>query len=301
MIGVENITYAHIDATTYCNARCPQCVRNFYGWNEPINFPLVHLSYDKLESIVNQIPHKIDSLFCGNFGDPLMNPDLNKLITLFNHNIINTNGSIGTKDTWENLAISNTNVVFSIDGLEDTNHIYRQDVRWDAIMKRVEWFIQSGGTANWKFIVFEHNAHQIHEAEKRSKDMGFESFNTVNHGRDYGPILDDTGKEIGWLNSVNNKQHEIDMEYELELINNPIELNTTYEDYEIQCMMKNENSFYINPLGDIVPCCYIGSSLEYKSFGTTIQEQLNSYKYIQDGWNTKECLEKCAMECGKCQ
>ena len=70
---------------------------------------------------------------------------------------------------YKQLARLNCTIVFGIDGLEDTNHLYRQGVKWNNLMDRVQTFISEGGKANWQFIPFEHNKHQIHDAKKLSE------------------------------------------------------------------------------------------------------------------------------------
>ena len=52
---------------------------------------------------------------------------------------IHTNGGARNVEFWENLgklskiAGKNILVIFSVDGLEDTNHIYRRNVKWDKL------------------------------------------------------------------------------------------------------------------------------------------------------------------------
>jgi sulfatase maturation enzyme AslB (radical SAM superfamily) len=67
-------------------------------------------------------------------------------------------------------------MIFSIDGLEDTNHIYRRNVKWDKLISNVKSFINAGGVAEWDYLVFKHNEHQLEEAEKFSKELGFKFF-----------------------------------------------------------------------------------------------------------------------------
>ena len=48
-----------------------------------------------------------------------------------------TNGANQTKKFWQNLSARLTEedtVEFSIDGLEDTNHLYRKNSNWQSIM-----------------------------------------------------------------------------------------------------------------------------------------------------------------------
>ena len=80
-----------------------------------------------------------------------------------------------------------THVVFSIDGLEDTNHLYRRNVQWHKVMENAKSFIDAGGLARWRMIVFEHNAHQLKDAEQLSKAMGFGKFD-INGGYTFSAI-----------------------------------------------------------------------------------------------------------------
>ena len=81
-------------------------------------------------------------------------------------------------------------VTFGIDGLADTNEIYRRQVDWKKLMLNVEAFINAGGVADWQFILFEHNIHQLKEAEELSKNMGFNKFFTIDN---YDRVSEDTG------------------------------------------------------------------------------------------------------------
>ena len=152
----------HVEASTYCNARCPLCPRSLYGYKVEEVYPELHLSIDKFQECLLQFPNRTFVYFNGNLGDPMMNPNILELANMTNcRTSITTNGSIGTQNTWQSLAKNNVEVVFSIDGLEDTNHLYRQDVEWNKIIDRVKWFIDAGGRGEWKFIVFLHNMHQV--------------------------------------------------------------------------------------------------------------------------------------------
>jgi len=68
---------------------------------------------------------------------------------------------------------NNLSVTFSIDGLENTNHMYRQGVQWKRIMANARAYIEAGGQAVWKCLVFEHNQHQLTEIKNLARQMGF--------------------------------------------------------------------------------------------------------------------------------
>jgi len=91
---------------------------------------------------------------------------------------IHTNGGVHNTDWWEELAhIINGygKIDFGIDGLEDTNHLYRQGVNFGQAIDNAQAFIRAGGKAQWNFIVFKHNEHQLRTASILSKIIGFEN------------------------------------------------------------------------------------------------------------------------------
>ena len=66
----------HVEASTYCNARCPLCPRSLYGYKVEGVYPEVHLQLDKFKECLAQIPEREYVYFNGNLGDPMMNPKI---------------------------------------------------------------------------------------------------------------------------------------------------------------------------------------------------------------------------------
>ena len=64
-----------------------------------------------------------------------------------------------------------------------TNHLYRQGVNWANVERSMDAFIGAGGRARWDFLIFEHNQHQVDEAETLAKRKGFEKFMKKKTGR----------------------------------------------------------------------------------------------------------------------
>ena len=194
MYKSEEITTVHLEVTERCNASCPQCARNINGGE--VN-PLLHdaeLSLADVKKILR--PKFIKQLkrlyMCGNYGDPISARDTLEMFEyLRSHNdkmqlSFHTNASAKTPEWWSRLPASmgkNHYVVFSVDGLEDTNHLYRQGTVWKKIMENARAFIAAGGRARWDFIVFGHNEHQVETARALSESMGFEKFNVKKSNR----------------------------------------------------------------------------------------------------------------------
>jgi MoaA/NifB/PqqE/SkfB family radical SAM enzyme len=182
MIQLNDIKYIGIEATSFCNLHCPQCPR--YDEQGFLNKWLTpgHLDVDKFKQNFDpaSVPNLRTVMFEGSHGDCMMHPRILELLEFFNHvkdlQVV-TNGTIRSPEWWQSLAsVPNLTVTFSIDGLSDTNSIYRINSNFDTIINNAKSFIQAGGRAVWKYIVFKHNEHQIKQAEQFALDLGFKEF-----------------------------------------------------------------------------------------------------------------------------
>ena len=53
-----NVTHLHIEASSYCNARCPGCPRNAYGYPLEGFFKEAHFTTEKLSEILEKFPNE---------------------------------------------------------------------------------------------------------------------------------------------------------------------------------------------------------------------------------------------------
>jgi len=138
----------------------------------------------------------------GNFGDPIYHRKFHELIGILNQYgkgySVTTNGSRRNTDWWAktiSLLQSNPNagIRFSVDGLEDTNHIYRVNSKWGDIELAMRGCADAGIHTIWKFIVFKHNQHQIEEARALATSWGveFAYVTSSRYGPRYGYSMDD--------------------------------------------------------------------------------------------------------------
>jgi sulfatase maturation enzyme AslB (radical SAM superfamily) len=185
---------------------------------------------------------QLDKMFmCGNYGDPAAGKytlDIFREFRWSNPDIVlgmNSNGGIQTTFWWYELAkIMNQPtdyVVFSIDGLEDTNSVYRKNVSWSKVVNNARAFIEAGGSAHWDMLVYQHNQHQVDECEQLARDMGFSWFRAKVSKRGFTPALQ---FPTGWQ---------------------PITAPST----TIACHALKEQSVYIDAQGNIGPCCWLGT------------------------------------------
>ena len=197
-LKIDQIKRLQLELTTFCNAKCPSCERAKYNVLPEFIYKKQLNSIEvSLEQIKKWIPlDKMKSLMhihlCGNIDEPTLNTEIFEICKYFEDTCedhvwihISTNGGTRNKEFWKRMAsLKRTLIIFGIDGLEDTNHIYRKNVKWKKLQDNFRTYIKYGGTASWQFIIFEHNKHQEDEARTTSQNEGFVSFNTVYSSRE---------------------------------------------------------------------------------------------------------------------
>lgn len=173
---ISNIENLHIELINSCFAKCAFCPRQLL---------LRKKDYIKQQSIsLDFFKTKVDfkklngsMVFCGSLGEPSCYDDLLNLllyIRMKNNQIkiqVHTNGSFRDESWWRTLANRlkynpQNQVTFAIDGIGETHSIYRQGTSFNKICKNLKAFTDEGGNAYIKFLLFEHNKHQIKEIKQ---------------------------------------------------------------------------------------------------------------------------------------
>jgi len=193
--GIEKIPRVQIELTNYCNARCNMCEREQVHNGDMKGGPEVHLNnkFVTLKEIEQAFSGDWNLLakvaFVGNVDEPTINPEIFEIIEFFQNkfkrkNVISiaTNGGARDEEFWTKMGKVSYehdglfSVVFGIDGLEDTNHLYRKNVNWAVLQRNFRAYISAGGLADWQFIPFSWNEHQLDDAREFAKKEGFEQF-----------------------------------------------------------------------------------------------------------------------------
>jgi len=168
--------------TTHCNARCRGCPRTDKDTGKKISWlTLSHMKLSTFKAITTGQDNVRHIKICGEFGDPVMNPQLQDMIdyamtTTDITMMINTNGGLRNASWYKSLADQYGKrivIVFGIDGLDhDTNWKYREGVIFDKAYNNMLSFHQNGGDATWQFILFSWNEHQLEEVRARGLSLG---------------------------------------------------------------------------------------------------------------------------------
>ena len=237
---MRRINVLHLETTDVCQLACPLCARETdTNFNKKLQH---HLTIPHIQKhFSDRVIKGLDKVFaCGNYGDPAAGKntlDIYRWFRSLNPNItlgMNTNGALQTTFYWHELGQlfnqPHDYVVFSIDGLEDTNPVYRVNSNWAKLMANAEAYISAGGSAHWDMLVYKHNQHQVDACQQLAKDMGFKWFRATMCKI---PLVQKLEIPFGW--------------------NRPL-VSTG----PIKCHALNEKSAYIDAHGRLSPCCWLG-------------------------------------------
>lgn len=276
MYKLEDIKKIHLEVTQRCQAACPMCDRNMNGGEDNPHISNAELSLDDCKKIFQpEFIKQLDTMImCGNLGDPIIAQDTLEIFEYFRHCnpdiwlSMNTNAGARNSDWWKNLAKAfgkKGAVIFSVDGLRDTNHLYRQNVKWNLVENSMHSFISSGGRARWDFLIFEHNQHQVDQAEKLSKEIGFESFTakktarfvtTKSEPKNEHQAVDRKGNKTKQIKKPDKKYQNQALTKQEKIIEKYGSMDAYYDAAPIQCKVKSEGSLFITAEGLAMPCCW---------------------------------------------
>lgn len=268
MIAYQDIRDVHLEISTMCNAACPLCPRNFRGHPYNDGYPEINFTLENARTIFKPVfLNQLNRIrINGNYGDIVMNPEAVDVIRYFrehNQNLtiqISTNGSARNAAFWKLLAELDTQVLFCLDGLEDTHYLYRQNTKWSTIIKNAKTYIAAGGKATWKFVKFDHNVHQLDACKQLSKDLKFIDFQVVDQGRNIGPVFDKHGNHTHNIGKYSGTT-EFEILFRKKktdevLLEDIIDIRTPKK--SISCQSINNRSIYIAANGEVSPCCWTG-------------------------------------------
>lgn len=269
MLTLREIKILHLEPTDVCQAACLLCARetdaNFRKHQQH------HLDMKQILQVFDADSIAgLDKMFmCGNYGDPAAGQhtlDIYQQFRVINPTVVlgmNTNGALRTTQWWKELAAvlcqNQDYVVFSIDGLADTNHVYRRNVDWSMLMRNAQAYINAGGSAHWDMLVYQHNQHQVEACEAMARDMGFTWFRAKVSKR---PYINGLKFPQGWQNPIQ-------------------------ESGPIQCQILKDYSLYIDAQGRVHPCCWLGGR----------QKDFVTWEAVQASWSTNAhpiCKQTCS-------
>lgn len=314
MFDYNAIDEYQLEITTYCNAACPQCPRNLGGYGTNPLMPLVHLPRTTIDSVfpVDLCQRLRQIFFCGSYGDPIMHPDFLDILRDFRRKsptlwlYIHTNGGAHNIDYWADIAkIMNGygQIDFGIDGLDDTLHLYRKNVKYSKVIDNATAFIKAGGRAQWNFIVFRHNEHQVAQVQKLGQELGF-----------FNVLIRRTGRFFNHRTVDEMSTWPVNNDYVLEPPDSPEYRNQSMlflpdlkkqykniQDYfdstEIKCDAMIGPKVTINAEGLVLPCNFFNHNLyDRRFYENGVLPEANKLSTVNGKNQVRDFLEKYNLE-----
>lgn len=268
MFRFNELKQVHLEITNNCQASCPMCARNINGGSVNPLLKLTDWTLDEFKIIMNaELLTQIHGFyFCGNYGDPIINSDLLEMCRYATSiapecsNVIHTNGGARNTKWWKELASvmpKNHRVVFALDGLRDTHSLYRVGTKFETVIENARAFIDGGGNAEWVFIRFKHNQHQVNEAEKMSKELGFNQFTVKNSSRFLLEPKINVVDRRGEFTHIIEPASDTPMTFiDKKTIDS---LNTIMDESVIDCKVQKDKEIFIDAHKMLYPCCHTGA------------------------------------------
>lgn len=299
----SQVSKLHVEISSLCNAACPQCARH-----PTASYFLNPMIEDKEKWTLDQVKKNFPKedlanlktiMYNGTVGDFITNTQAIPIAKYFSeandfiYSVVNTNGSARPIEWWQNLAeIPRLKVNFAIDGLKDTNHIYRRRTDFDTIIRNAKAFIEAGGEADWHMIVFDHNKHQIESCRELSKTLGFKKFHFRHTDRRDTAVRDQNGKyeyDIRAVTIDGNLRNPNFISIDHAKMMSDVEdrmIKKTFKPYTViknvkklehvnNCESIREKSIYITSNWIVMPCCFLGATVINKEYDYKYRELMD--------------------------
>lgn len=152
--GLFDIQAVHIEPSGMCQATCSRCPRAV-GTNKQDTVGFI--SFKDYEQHIAPYLNRFGITFCGNYGDPMMNPEMAAIAIdaakRKNRPSINTNGGIGKTQDYYDMASSGVRFIFDVEGTSQEIHErYRRGVNFANLKKNIQ-----SAYEGWKSI--QHKPH----------------------------------------------------------------------------------------------------------------------------------------------
>jgi len=226
---------AYVGITNNCNAKCFTCNRQVlkgYRHNGEMTINVIDKILDASSTIA----------YIGEMGDFIFHP---KSLDIARRTVergvdmdVDTIGSIHGEDYWTVLGKicnkENTVIRFVLDDLITDPH---RQVDTEKALKNLQTFIDAGGNAHVKTILFNFNQHIIEDMADYLKNMGVNHYETIRSRlyMDEGPLSAPTVNYKSCLDLLENVQRRAPKD----------------------CMWHKYEMYYVNELGEVKICCHL--------------------------------------------
>ena len=339
---VGDIKKVHIELTDKCQAQCPMCARNYHGG---ATRPFIRNGDISIEQFKEWFPKdflaQLDTFYsCGNYGDPAFASDCLEIYAYVRECnpttrlAIHTNGGMRNPAWWAKLAQYNIEVIFAVDGFKGKHELYRKNTKFDKVIENMKAFIDAGGNARVDSLVFAHNEHEIDELEEYLLELGVQSVNFISTTRFYEmteyEVHDNDGNVEYTIAPAQTDRFKRTPNKSLNALVDAEVRTAAIEAATIDPKCVSEQGIYVDPYGDIFPCCWIGGDYLEQPIKETLPihylrnlsvdntkailkklsvvncnsgilgyKNLNLFQGLSEFWQGKDKCMTCARQCSK--
>lgn len=174
-----------VELTSTCAVSCPGCPRTYrdpadpqFGWYKG------DMSMETFEQMLKTFNSNIYQLnLCGCYGDAIFHRKFlecaDRLIEENFYITLVTSAANRPAKFWDEFVakdLSKWNIVFSIDGVESNNHLYRRGAKWQSILNAIETVGKHSyriRRLEWKHLVFPYNRDTVEQARMIAESNNF--------------------------------------------------------------------------------------------------------------------------------
>lgn len=267
---VSNIKSVHIELTDKCQAQCPMCARNYHGGATRPFIRNGDISLDQFKQWFSRdfLAQLYNFYSCGNYGDPAFANDCLEIYAYVRECnpsarlAIHTNGGMRNPAWWTKLAQYNIEVIFAVDGFKGKHELYRKNTKFDKVIENLRAFIDAGGNARVDSLVFAHNELEADMLEEYLLDLGVQNVNFVSTTRFYEmtefEVHDNKGNVEYTIAPAQTDRFKRTPNNTLNALVNDNVRAAAIAAATIEPKCVSEQGIYVDPYGNIFPCCWIG-------------------------------------------
>ena len=170
-----------IDTVDTCNLRCVFCPT---GQRKSYR-PSAVMSYQNFKEIIDKLGQYLMIVDLNNWGEPLLNSDIYKMIAYTNrysiNSVMSTNFNLFKPQDAEEMIWSGLDLlIIALDGTtQETYSKYRVGGDFNKVLENIKILVKKKKERNsqkpviqWQFLVFKHNEHEIPDVFRMAEELG---------------------------------------------------------------------------------------------------------------------------------
>ncbi|RAU21821.1 hypothetical protein CU669_10975 [Paramagnetospirillum kuznetsovii] len=200
---------AKLETANLCNLRCPYCLHGEDPRGEAFRNKR-YMTLETFQTVIDQMGRHLLALILYHKGEPFLNKELLDMCALAREQriatIVSSNFSLKFTDAEIEDIVQRgpTYLTISLDGItQEIYETYRVGGKIDLVLDNLRRLVAAKRQREaaspiiaWQFIDFDHNRHQLVEAERLAREIGVDNF-VVTRNREG---LTHDGHKLGALN-----------------------------------------------------------------------------------------------------